>query len=299
MSCCQYLCGTTTAKKAETNKLVMERRQKKKGKEKKEKPTTNSNPTYNSYTTLHQSTYCHPKLEYTSATKFYCCSCVIKYFRKPKRVEKWNNESCLACGETLLNEGMWNDIPGQGEMCDESCQYMILINSEQFHKHYQELAPTREEQKQHLKEINTQLCDHCLIPCDFQYCNKCDLIYNPPPCMIYTIPEEKEPISNCISESESIFNSDSNSDNDNDENNDFSSTQNGNENISDSDSNSNPKIYIVLSDLSKEQELKCYSDNNESIMPECVHDTNTGFDLKYLEKEAIKLEPNLLLPVEF
>ncbi|KAG9293529.1 hypothetical protein G9A89_005532 [Geosiphon pyriformis] len=62
---------------------------KRKGKEKE--PTTNSNPTYNSYTILHRSTYCHPKLvcvdcdkkllsmgtccgnneEYTLATKFY------------------------------------------------------------------------------------------------------------------------------------------------------------------------------------------------------------------------------------
>ncbi|KAG9294718.1 hypothetical protein G9A89_008197 [Geosiphon pyriformis] len=111
--------------------------------------------------------------------------------------------------------------------------------------------------------------------------------------MIYTIPEEEEPISNCTSESESIFNPDSNSDNDNDENNGSSSTQNGNENISDSDFNLNPKIYIVLPDLSKEQELKWYSDNNKDIMPERTHDTDTRFDLRYLGKEAIKLEPNL------
>ncbi|KAG9305120.1 hypothetical protein G9A89_007760 [Geosiphon pyriformis] len=28
-------------------------------------------------------------------------------------------------------------------------------------------------------------------------------------------------------------------------------------------------------------------------MPECMHNTDAGFDLKYPEKEAIKLEPNL------
>ncbi|KAG9297300.1 hypothetical protein G9A89_001989 [Geosiphon pyriformis] len=38
---------------------------------------------------------------------------------------------------------------------------------EEFHDHYQNLAPTREKQKQHLAQINTQLCDHCLILCDF------------------------------------------------------------------------------------------------------------------------------------
>ncbi|KAG9307156.1 hypothetical protein G9A89_016984 [Geosiphon pyriformis] len=150
----------------------------------------------------------------------------------------------------------------------------------------------KEEQKQCLEEINTQLCDHCLILCDFQYCNECDLIYNLPPRMIYTILEEKKPISNCVSESESIFNPNSNSDNDNNKNNGSSSTQNGNENISNSDSNSNSEIYIVLPDLSKEQKLKWYSDNNKGIMPECIHNTNTEFDLRYLKKKAIKLEPN-------
>ncbi|KAG9292953.1 hypothetical protein G9A89_016315 [Geosiphon pyriformis] len=35
--------------------------------------------------------------------------------------EKWDNESCLACGETLLDERMWNNIPGQGGICDTLC----------------------------------------------------------------------------------------------------------------------------------------------------------------------------------
>ncbi|KAG9297564.1 hypothetical protein G9A89_007639 [Geosiphon pyriformis] len=131
-----------------------------------------------------------------------------------------------------------------------------LLNPKQFHKHYQKLASTRKEQEQCLEKINTQLCNHCLIPYDFQYCNECNLIYNPPPCMIYMILEEKEPISNCASESESIFNPNSNSNNNNDENNGFSSAQNCNKNISNSDSNLNPEIYIALSNLSKEQELK-------------------------------------------
>ncbi|KAG9284458.1 hypothetical protein G9A89_014062 [Geosiphon pyriformis] len=32
------------------------------------------------------------------------------------------------CGETLLDEGMWNNIPGRGKICDKTCQYTILIN---------------------------------------------------------------------------------------------------------------------------------------------------------------------------
>ncbi|KAG9299556.1 hypothetical protein G9A89_020727 [Geosiphon pyriformis] len=163
-----------------------------------------------------------------------------------------------------------------------------LLDLKQFYKHYQKLAPMREEQKQCLEEINTRLCDHCLIPC-----NECDLIYNPPPCMIYTIPEEDEPISHCTLELESVFNPDSNSDNDDNKNNNSSSTQYDNKNINDSDSDSNPKIYIAFPNLSKEQELKWYNNNNEGIMPECTYDTNTEFNLRYLGKKTIKLEPNL------
>ncbi|KAG9302753.1 hypothetical protein G9A89_009530 [Geosiphon pyriformis] len=202
--------------------------------------------------------------------------------------DKWNNKPCFAYSQQLLNEGMWNDIPSRGEMCDTSCQYTILISNwkvthtmktksenspEEFHEHYQNLAPTKEEQEKRLEEINTQLCDHCLISCNFQYCNECELIYNLPPCMIYTIPEKKKPISSCASESESIFNPNSNSDKDDDKN-----------------TNLIYKQYIVLSDLTKKQELKWFSDNNKGIMPEHVHDIDARFDLRYPGKEVIKLE---------
>ncbi|KAG9296149.1 hypothetical protein G9A89_014741 [Geosiphon pyriformis] len=165
----------------------------------------------------------------------------------------------------------------------------------EFHEHFQQLALTREEQEEHLAQLNTWLCDHCLIPYDFQYCNKYDLIYNPPPCMIYTIPKEEEPISNCTSESELLINYDLNSDN-NDNNNGLSSIHNGNNNNNDSNSDPNSdtnyKQYIALPNISKKQELKWYSDNGEGIMSEYMHDTDAGFDLRYPEKDAIKLKPN-------
>ncbi|KAG9299518.1 hypothetical protein G9A89_020689 [Geosiphon pyriformis] len=152
-----------------------------------------------------------------------------------------------------------------------------LLDPEQFYEHYQELAPTREKQEQQLKKINTQLYDYCLIFCDFQYCNECDLIYNPPPCMIYIIPEEDKLISSCVSESKSIFNLDSNSDNNDNENNSSSSIQNSNKKINDSDFDQTPKYTF---------------DNNEGIMPEHMHNTDAEFDLRYLEKNAIILEPH-------
>ncbi|KAG9293523.1 hypothetical protein G9A89_005526 [Geosiphon pyriformis] len=107
---------------------------------------------------------------------------------------------------------------------------------------------------------------------------------------------EEKPISSCPLELESIFNSDSNSNNDDDKNTSFSSISygnNSNDNLNlDSNSDSNYKQYITLFDLIKEQKLKWFSDNNEGIMLECAHDTNTEFGLRYPGKKAIKLEPN-------
>ncbi|KAG9287778.1 hypothetical protein G9A89_017373 [Geosiphon pyriformis] len=111
--------------------------------------------------------------------------------------------------------------------------------------------------------------------------------------MIYMISEKEEPISNCALESESTFNPDSNFDNDDDKNNGSSSTQYGNKNNNDLDSNSNPKAYITLPDLTKEQELKWFSENNKGIMSKYVHNIDTGFDLRYSGKDPIKLEPHL------
>ncbi|KAG9287984.1 hypothetical protein G9A89_017579 [Geosiphon pyriformis] len=49
---------------------------------------------------------CSDNEEYLMATKFYCCPCVIECFGRPKRVGKWDNEPCLACGKTFLDKGM-------------------------------------------------------------------------------------------------------------------------------------------------------------------------------------------------
>ncbi|KAG9289450.1 hypothetical protein G9A89_008011 [Geosiphon pyriformis] len=185
-----------------------------------------------------------------------------------------------------------NNPPEPIELDWDSEPVINLLELEEFHEHYQRLASTREEQEQWLEQLNTRLCCHCLILSNFEYCNECNLIYNPPSCMIYTIPEEKEPISSCILESESVFDSDSNSDNDDDKNTGSSSIQIGNKNNSDLDSNSNPEIYITLSDLTKEQILKWFSNNEKRIMLKCAHNTDTGFDLRYPGKKTIKLKPH-------
>ncbi|KAG9300582.1 hypothetical protein G9A89_000763 [Geosiphon pyriformis] len=113
--------------------------------------------------------------------------------------------------------------------------------------------------------------------------------------MIYMIPKEEKPISSCILESESIFDPNSNSDNDDNENTSSSSVQYDNENNNDSDSDLNSKTFIALPDLTKKQELKWFSNNDEDIMPEHAHDTNARFDLRSsLAKKGINIRGGII-----
>ncbi|KAG9284102.1 hypothetical protein G9A89_022876 [Geosiphon pyriformis] len=152
-----------------------------------------------------------------------------------------------------------NNPPESIELDWDAEPVINFLEPEEFHEHYQNLAPTRKKQEQWLTQLNTKLCCHYLIPSDFEYCDNCDLIYNPPPCIIYLIPEEEKPISSCASESESLINCNPDSNKD-DRNNSSSSIQNGNDDENNSDLDSKPNLnykqYIALPDLSKEQELK-------------------------------------------
>ncbi|KAG9299455.1 hypothetical protein G9A89_009408 [Geosiphon pyriformis] len=262
------------------------------------------------------STCCNKNEEWMTATEYYCCPCILEHNGWLPKIGKWDRyqhdedeiwRMTYAMLEGATTEKL-KEIKNNPLSLPES-KYVqtfdafgnIKDDPEEFYKHYQRLALMRKEQEQCLEEINTQLCDYCLIPCNFQYCDKCNFIYNLPPRMIYTILEEKKPISSCTSESKSLINRDSDS-NDNDENTGSSSVQNSNNNKNNSNSDSNSELnyeqYIALPDFSKEQELKWYSDNRESIMPECVHDTDAEFDLRYPGKDAIKLAPDVQVCID-
>ncbi|KAG9287768.1 hypothetical protein G9A89_017363 [Geosiphon pyriformis] len=97
-----------------------------KGKKKEEKTTQTITAYNNTYIISQQSIYCRSKLicidcgkklssistccgddeEYHTTIKFYCRLCLLKHFGQPKRQEKWNNQPCLTCGKTLLDEEM-------------------------------------------------------------------------------------------------------------------------------------------------------------------------------------------------
>ncbi|KAG9289439.1 hypothetical protein G9A89_008000 [Geosiphon pyriformis] len=134
MSCHQYYSEMTIEreKKGETYQKCrpnMEENTKRKGKRKEEKPapittTTTTHISY-TYTTLPPSNYHQLKLVYIDCDKklFTMDACYGDN-------EEWpmDNKSCLACGETLLDKRMWNNIPRRRETCNKLYQYTILIS---------------------------------------------------------------------------------------------------------------------------------------------------------------------------
>ncbi|KAG9292826.1 hypothetical protein G9A89_016188, partial [Geosiphon pyriformis] len=126
----------------------------------------------------------------------------------------------------------------------------IKNNPEYFYKHYQNLTPTKEKQKQRLADLNMKLYDHCLIFCHFQYCDECNIIFNLPSRKLYPITKLLEPkVEEELITKNMLF-------------------QDPTENIE-------TKQYLTYSDLFKELELKWYSNNEKKICPKKVHDTNT------------------------
>ncbi|KAG9296607.1 hypothetical protein G9A89_015199 [Geosiphon pyriformis] len=127
---------------------------------------------------------CDNNKKYSTATKFYCRSCVIEWFRCPKRQRKWDNKPCLACGAVLSNKGMSAKelqlMMPEKECCDDwkniltmnmksgKCKLLEIKNNplslpkpeyiltfnvfgnmkddlKEFHEHYQQLTPTKKE----------------------------------------------------------------------------------------------------------------------------------------------------------
>ncbi|KAG9287685.1 hypothetical protein G9A89_004088 [Geosiphon pyriformis] len=233
--------------------------------------------------------------DYWMRTHYYCKPCHCKCYDYSKRQGKWDNKLCLACSKQLLDEGIWNDIPGQKRICDTLCQYTILISDwvscdMPITAVWHHMANTKVEgtmsskilkiKNNPLEPVNIVLIpnsdafldletgpeefhehyQNLALTREEQEQHLCDLIYNSLLCIIYTIPKEEEPISSCVSKLESKFNSDSNSNNNNNENNSSSSAQYGHNNDnnlnSDLNSNLNYKQYIALLDLTKKQKLR-------------------------------------------
>ncbi|KAG9306529.1 hypothetical protein G9A89_004726 [Geosiphon pyriformis] len=170
---------------------------------------------------------------------------------------------------------MWNDISGKGETYDKLCQYIILISN--WVRKRTSIETVWRKAVKWLNKCphnNDKIWQMALTKIKEALPEEIKTIKNNP------IELDWSPNPNIVLEPM-----------DPEQFHDSSFIQNGNKNNNDLYSDSNPKTYIAFSDLSKKQELKWFSNNNEDIMPEQAHNTNAGFDLRYPGKDVIKLEP--------
>ncbi|KAG9302007.1 hypothetical protein G9A89_021051 [Geosiphon pyriformis] len=212
--------------------------------------------------------------EWPTTTKYYCRPC------------KWDHTPCLVCGEILPDERLWNDVSGRGGTCNEAYGYLHddheiwrmasakaegtmseeirEIKDNSWTPEYTGLDYpkndffTDDPDEQRLANLNTKLCDHCLIPCHFQYCDECDLMFNLPPRILFPITELSKP----------------------------------------KEEDTETEQYLAYPDLFKELELKWYSDNEEGICPKRAHDTDAGFNLRYPGQLPIIIAPHSLVKID-
>ncbi|KAG9293022.1 hypothetical protein G9A89_016384 [Geosiphon pyriformis] len=70
-----------------------------------------------------------PEEEYENHTCYYCKACHReRWGHLIKRSGKWDNISCLTCGDMLPEECNWIDVAMRGGVCDQTCQYALSIS---------------------------------------------------------------------------------------------------------------------------------------------------------------------------
>ncbi|KAG9286126.1 hypothetical protein G9A89_010140 [Geosiphon pyriformis] len=84
--------------------------------------------------------------------------------------ELYNTAQAKVRGRTAEEIRHWKE---SAEVADEVASYNMFDPVDKFQDYYQQLCPTRQEQEQYLAQINTYLCENCLIPCQSQCCEEC------------------------------------------------------------------------------------------------------------------------------
>ncbi|KAG9296207.1 hypothetical protein G9A89_014799 [Geosiphon pyriformis] len=70
-----------------------------------------------------------PEEEYENHTCYYCKTCHReRWGHLIKRSKKWDNTSCLTCGDMLLEECNWIDVAMRRGICNQTCQYALSIS---------------------------------------------------------------------------------------------------------------------------------------------------------------------------
>ncbi|KAG9294105.1 hypothetical protein G9A89_021464, partial [Geosiphon pyriformis] len=180
--------------------------------------------------------------------------------RALKRLQHYSHDEDELYNTTQakVREGTTEEIrcwKESAEVADKVASYNMFDPVDEFQDYYQQLCLTRQEQKQYLAQINTYLCENCLIPCQNQCCKKCqderDL-------------EKKMEIENQQSQNQSI-------------------------NQQDSPDGPESEKFVAYTNLEQVTDIRYFDNGHLGIIPERAYPTDAGFDLHYPEDQSTTL----------
>ncbi|KAG9297214.1 hypothetical protein G9A89_019495 [Geosiphon pyriformis] len=145
-----------------------------------------------------------------------------------------------------------------------SCQLQHVRPSGQIPGLLPTTMSTRQEQEQYFAQINTYLCENCLIPCQNQCCEECqderDL-------------ERKMEIENQQSQNQSI-------------------------NQQDSPDGPESEKFVAYTNLEQVTDIRYFDNGHLGIIPERPHPTDAGFNLHYPEDQSTTLPPRSITKID-
>ncbi|KAG9293313.1 hypothetical protein G9A89_007559 [Geosiphon pyriformis] len=173
----------------------------------------------------------------------------------------YNTAQAKVRGGTAEEIQRWKE---SAEVADEVANYNMFDPVDEFQDYYQQLCPTRQEQEQYLAQINTYLCENCLIPCQSQCYEECqderDL-------------ERKMEIENQQSQNQLI-------------------------NQQDSPDGPESEKFVAYTDLEQVTDIRYFDNGHLGIIPERAHPTDAEFDLCYSEDQSTTLPPRSITKID-
>ncbi|KAG9287262.1 hypothetical protein G9A89_008892 [Geosiphon pyriformis] len=175
----------------------------------------------------------------------------------------YNAEMIFDLAMTLINEATQEDVCQMKEA--KYIEYTIKLAGfdyedevETYHQIASHTYPTQEAQIQQLEQMNIQLCEECIMPCDDKWC---------PEFYALSIPLPKK----------------------NDENEIKFGVSELVEEL--------PTTLIYFLEKQLPLQLKYFDNHGQGIRPENVHEIDAGYDLRYPRKDTLVLQPKSLTKI--
>ncbi|KAG9292866.1 hypothetical protein G9A89_016228 [Geosiphon pyriformis] len=235
-----------------------------------------------------------PKKEYETCTCYFYKACHRKQFESPKRSGKWDKTPCLTCGKKLPEECNWINVAIRRGVCDQICQYALLISKKVRRGTPFDAAYNSTLNKLYHYPHDTKIIfdlaialingatqeDYTIELARFDYENEVETYHQIAKQMNIQLCKE------CCLEYYALS-------------------------IPLPDENDENKIEFGVSELVEELpttpiyllkkqpslQLKYFDNHGQGIRPEKAHKIDAGYDLKYPEKDTLVLQPKSLTKI--